>query len=203
MKKRIFINMTAIFVVFMFATQSFALTGTKTFTVSASVPAATGIVINASKVDSTSNQFTLLTGTALSFNPMTFNSVNSIYLPGHYFAIDVGSAGGAGIPDVTVTYTEGTNPNNPGHGLGWKTTATFVKVVGTTETQLASHGPKKLLKDLSNEQIGFIEVVGGFLRIYVGIIPGGTNVPAGGEPFTNSDNPGTYEGTLFISATVA
>ena len=181
---------------------SYALTGSKTFTLSASVPAATGIAINASKVDSASNQFSAVAGTALTFNPLIFNSVNGVYLPDHYFAIDIGASGGAGTPDATVTYTEGANPNNPGHGLGWKASATFVKVQGTTETQLAAHGPKKLLKSVNGETISFVEVVGGFLRIYVGINSGDVSTPATGEPFTNGDKSGTYDGTLFISATV-
>jgi len=188
---------------------SFAVT--RSFVVSASVPRATGVGINAFKVDSATNAFTPVAGTNLSFDPMVFNTANGIYLPDHYFAIDVAAIGGAGSPDVTVAYSEGANPNSPGKGLGWKSTSTFVKVTGPTgsqtETGLTAHGPKKLLKDLIGEFINDTEITGGFLRIYIGVV---THDPAqrfpdpgSGVPFTNGDNPGTYDGTLVISATVA
>ena len=193
------------FAAFSFATPSFAvpLSASKSFTLSASIQAATGISINASKVDTASNQFSPVTGLALSFNPMVPDLVNGTFVPDHYFAIDVGTTGGAGVPTVTVKYTEGANPNNPGgpsHGLGTKSTATFVKISGTTETQLTNHGPKKLLIN-TDETIAPSEIVGAYLRVYVGIVTGGTGVPAGGEPFTNADVPGTYDGTLVVSAT--
>ena len=92
---------------------------TVSFLVSASVPLATGVTITASQVDSATNAFTTVAGTTLSFDPMTYDTTNNIYLPNHYFAIDVGAVGGAGAPDVTVTYVEGANPNGATNGLGW------------------------------------------------------------------------------------
>jgi len=186
-----------------------AVTVSKTFTVSANIPSATGLTITASRVASSTNAFTVVSGTALSFDPMTLT--NGIYLPGHFFAIDVGTTGGAGSPAVTVTYTEGANPNNPRNGLGTKATATFIKVQGVTgnqtETGLVSHGPKKMLKNINSETITSAELTGGFLRIYVGIVTKDQGAtfpdPAGSETFSNTDTPGNYDGTIFISATVA
>jgi hypothetical protein len=172
------------------------------FLVSASIPAATGASIKASKVNSTTNVFTAVTGTDLSFDPMTFNATNGVFLPDHFFAIDVGAVGGAGTPDVVVTYTEGANPNTGGKGLGWHAAATFVRVEGTTEVPLTSHGPKKLLKDLSSEHVTIAETVGGFFRLYTGIVTGDASTPTGGIPFTNADRPGAYNGTLVVTATV-
>jgi hypothetical protein len=177
-----------------------------TFTVSATLNAATGVAITVSSVNATSKAFTTLTGTALSFNPLTFNTANSIWLPDHFFAVDVAPAGGGGSVDATVSYAEGTNPNTAttGHGLGWKSTATFVKVVGTTETVLSAHG-KKMLKDLSGEHITSTETAGGYLRTYVGIVakdPAAVPLdPATSEPFTNVDVAGAYNGTLTVTAT--
>ena len=108
---------------------------------------------------------------------------------------------------MTLSYTEGANPNNPGHGLGWKSTATFTKVVGSTETSLSSHGPKKMLKDLSGEHVLPSEVSGGFLRVYLGIVSKDPTAPipdpAASEVFTNADHAGAYDGSLVITATVA
>lgn len=175
---------------------------TTSFLVSASVPAATGVSITASRVNSATNAFTPVAGTNLSFDPLTFNATNGIYLPDHFFAIDVGVVGGAGAPSVVVAYTEGLNPNNPGKGLGWHSAATFIRVEGTTEVPLTAHGPKKLLKDISSENITSTETTGGFLRVYAGILTGDATTPATGVPFTNADKPGAYNGTLVVTATV-
>ncbi|HBR13991.1 MAG TPA: hypothetical protein DD723_00400 [Candidatus Omnitrophica bacterium] len=178
------------------------------FVVSASIPQATGVSISATKVLSDGNQWGASV-TALDFDPMTLDSENGVWLPDHYFAIDVGATGGAGSPDVTVTYVEGAKPTGQTNGLGYKSIATFVKVTGATgnqtETELNAHGPKKLLKDLSGEQITDTEISGGFLRIYVGVFPGDDQdiLDADGEPFTNSDKPGDYDGTLTITGTVS
>ncbi len=175
---------------------------TTSFLVSASIPAATGASITASRVNAATNAFTAVSGTNLSFDPLTFQATNQIYLPDHFFAIDIGSVGGAGSPNVNVTYTEGLNPNTPGKGLGWHSSATFVRVEGATEVPLTAHGPKKLLKDLTGENITSAEATGGFLRVYTGIITGDASTPTGGIPFSNADKPGAYNGTLVVTATV-
>jgi hypothetical protein len=158
-------------------------------------------------VDATTKLFTAV-GTTLSFNPLTYNTKNSIWLPDHFFAIDVAPTGGGGSTDTTVSYAEPSSPNDAttGHGLGWKTTANFFKVSGTPakEDSLTAHG-KKMLKDLSGENIAPAEVAGGYLRIYVGVVtkdPAAVPLdPASSEPFTNVDVAGTYQGTLTITAT--
>jgi hypothetical protein len=185
-----------------------AATGSQTYTVSATVPAATSVSINASKVNSTTNVFTPVTGTALSFDPLRFDTTNQIFMPEHYFAISAGPANGGGNTDVTVSYAEGSNPNavagGSGHGLGWKTSATFVKVEGATETPLSSHGPKKLLKSLSSERITSTELGSGVFRMYVGVVtnPTAPGEPAGAEVISGADKTGSYTGSLVVSATV-
>ena len=161
------------------------------------------VSIAASKVSVATSVFTPVTGTALSFNPLAFNTTDKIWLPAHFFAIDIGPSGGPGTTDVTVTYTEGTNPNTPGHGLGWKSIATFAKITGaTTEVALPAH-PKKMLKDLAGEHILASELGTSPLRIYLGIATGGTGEPTGVEVISNSDKAGAYNGSLVISATVS
>jgi len=183
-----------------------------TFTVSATVPGATGISITVSSVNSTSNVFTTLAPgtTALTFDPMTFNAPLGIYLPNHYYALDFGTSGGGGTPDVTVTYSEGANPNGSSNGLGTKSTATFAKEVtgsggSTTETFLNDQGPKQLLVNLNAQHVPFTDVVGGFLRIYLGVWTGSQVAPAdpaAGKPFSNGDAPGVYSGSLVATAVV-
>jgi hypothetical protein len=201
MKKKTGIFMMAVGVVVATGV-GIASAATTNFLVSASVPAATGVSITPSRVNSATNAFTPVAGTNLSFDPLTFQAANGIYLPDHFFAIDVGVTGGAGTPTVTVAYTEGLNPNAPGKGLGWHAAATFIRVEGTTEVPLTAHGPKKLLKDLSSENVTASEIAGGFFRLYTGIVTGDATTPTGGVPFTNADVPGAYNGTLVVTATV-
>jgi len=190
------------------------LTSPQTFTVSAAVPLSTSVGITVNSVNSSGSPvFTPVSGTALSFGTLTFTTTNNIniYLPNHYFTLDIAATNGAGAPDTSVTYTEGLNPNGATNGLGFKSVATFAKEVFTssstppTESFLTVHGPKKRLIDLSGEHVAFTEVAGGWLRIYVGIWTGSTAAPAdpsNGQPFSNSDAPGTYTGALLVTATV-
>ena len=191
----------------MYGWAGIAAADTTTYTVSASVPQATSVNMGATRVNSADNSRSAVSGTALSFNPMTFNSANQIWLPDHYFAVDVAPGTGAGSTDVTLSYTEGANPNNPGHGLGWKSTATFMKVAGSTETALSGHGPKKMLKDLSGEHVLPSVVSGGFLRVDLGVVSKDPSAaipdPSASEVFTNADHAGAYDGSLVITATVA
>jgi hypothetical protein len=188
-----------------------AIDESESFIVSAEVPQATGIAINASQVNASTEVWSTVSGNTLDFGMMTL-SADGVYLPDHYFAVDVGATGGAGTPSVTVSYTEGTNPNSPDHGLGWKSTATFVRVEGgpgpedQTEVPLSAHGPKKLLKDLSGELFSESEISGGFFRFYLGIVTGDPEAtfpdPAAAEVFTNADAHGEYTGTLLVSASI-
>ena len=216
MRKKIFIS-NVFFGVLILVCSTTTMAVDKTFLVSASVPAATSVAISAFSVKGTPPVFTSLgTGTNLSFDPMTFITTNNanIYLPDHFFAIDVVAQGGAGSPSATLTFSQTTNPNAPAHGLGWKATATFTKVTfkgplptDTTEAPMSAHGPKKLLKDVNGESITTAETAGGWLRVYVGVVTLDTTQtipdPTGAEVFSNADKPGSYEGTLLISATVA
>ncbi len=190
---------------FMVSQAGMVFADTKTFTVSAAIPLATSVNMAATSIKSSTGARTAVTSSALSFNPLTFNSANQIWLPDHFYSVDV-TPGGAGSTDVTLAYTEGANPNTPGHGLGWKSTATFMKVVGSTETALTTHGPKKMLKDLTAEHVTPAQLGTGFLRVYLGIVtkdPAAVPLdPATSEVFTNADKPGSYDGSLVITATI-
>jgi hypothetical protein len=179
------------------------------FTVSATVPSATGISIGVDSVNSTSNVFTALANgtTALNFDPMTFNTTSNIYVPSIYYALNFGVTGGAGTPDVTVTYNEGTNPNGSTNGLGYKATATFAKevVTGTTTAETITSLGKMRLIDLNGTHEPYTAIAGGYLRIYLGIWTGSTVTPAdptNGQPFTTGDASGQYTGSLVVTAVV-
>ena len=181
-----------------------------TLTVSASVPAATGLLLTVTPINGTTgvagNPST--TATTLPFGTLVFNALNGIYLPVNYYSVAIGTTGGAGTPIVNVTYTEGANPNSPGsstNGLGTKTTATFVTANPTTHVETVSSLGKKRLIDLTGSAGELTTIpVGQYEKVYVGVWNGNTaNVPpdpSNGKPFTNADVGGTYTGTLTFTA---
>jgi len=183
------------------------------YQVSATVPAATGINIVVDSINATGTVvFTPVSGTALSFDAgsgMTFNVADNIYLPSVYYALNISTTGGGGLPDTTLTYADSANPNSGSStqfGLGTKTTATFDQELGSTET-LLSLGKKRLI-DLTGS-VGHVPytslAAGSYLRVYVGVWTGSTTAPAdpvNGQPFSNADAPGQYTGTLTVTAVV-
>jgi hypothetical protein len=206
MKKVLSLVLGGVFLLF----QALPVWAATAFTVSATVPLATGITMVVDSVNATGTTvFTPVSGTALSFDPMTFNTTNNIYLPGIYYALNISTSGGGGLPDTTVTYTEGTNPNSGSAtqgGLGTKSTATFAQELGSVET-ITALGKKRLI-DLTGT-VGHEPYTalasGSYLRIYVGVWTGSTTAPAdptNGQPFSNADASGTYTGTLTVTAVV-
>jgi len=205
MKNKLGVVLGGLFIAFQ--TAAFSAT---TLTVSATIPAATGISLTVTPVNSSTGVWgtSSTSATTLPFGTLTYNSANGIYLPSNSFAIDIGSAGGAGTPTVAVTYIEGTNPNGSSvnGGLGTKTTATFATEANTgstiTET-LAALGKKRLI-DLTGTAGELTNIpAGSWERIYVGVWTGSTTAPAdpsNGKPFSNTDIAGTYTGSLTFTA---
>lgn len=188
-------------------TQAFAVD----FTVSATIPSATGVSITATRnqIVNGTEQFGPQV-TAFDFDPMTLDSVFGIYRSKYFFAIDVGATGGAGSPDVSVEYSNESNPAGQTTGLGAKATTTFSLVSGgpaptdQSEAVIASLGTKLLSQLAGGLAIDESLQAGGFLRMRVGIYDGANAAlnTAGGEPFTNGDIAGDYSGTFTVTATV-
>src|SRR3989338_8556101 len=201
-------NITCFFILsLLLAAPAIAQTTTKSFTVSATVPAAASIGINAFSVNSSTNIFTPITGTFLNFNPLNLDPVSNIYLPNHFWVIDISGQGGAvGNMSTTFEFRPGLTPNVNGHGIGHKTTLTFVKVTSVGEGGLIAHGTKQRVVDITGETILGSETSGGFLRCYLGIVTMDPNAvytdPNNAEVFSNADAPGNYDGILLISSTL-
>ncbi len=190
--------------------QTGGVVGAQTIVVSATVPSATGISLTVTPVNATTNVWntgaTIVNPAAISFGILTYNATSLIYLPTNYYAIDIGTTGGAGSPTVAVTYVEGTGTANPNgvatNGLGTKSTATFVTTSGsgtnTTDAQ-TSLGKKRLI-DLTGAAGELTSIPSGsWERVYLGIWTGSTTTPAdptNGKPFSNTDVAGTYSGSL-------
>jgi hypothetical protein len=204
--KKLFLVLTLLFL----ASPVGAQTTTKSFIVSAVVPATSSIGITVNRVNSQTNQWSAVNSTNLSFGNLGLNSVLGTYFANDYFSIDVAPTGAAPDYQTTVTYTEGSNPNQPRNGLGAKATLTFLKATGqgqdTVETPLSSHGPKRLLRSLNGETILSRETSPGWLRCYLGLVTMDPNAlipdPVGAEPFNVGDRPGEFSGTLTITSTI-
>lgn len=206
--------LTLIAIVALMAVPAFAATYTSgapaDFDLTASVPAATGISITATQVNADTDKWGSAV-TEMNFNTagkLKYDEDNGIWVSNQYFAVDVGLIGGGGNLSTVVKYVEGAKPTGQTKGLDYKATAKFVKVTGVApdqdETNLAAG--QKLLAQLigAGQTIASSETAGGFLRIYVGLYTGDNAAlnTAGGEPFTNSDKSGTYNGTLTVTGTI-
>ena len=208
--KRLFVFLVVILAVTLLPAST--LCHAEDFLVTVDVPQATGVSIVATRnqIVGGVEEFGPVV-TEFDFNPMTYDSLNGIYRSSYFYAIDVAATGGAGAPDVTVSYGSESSPVGQLAGLGSKSTITFSKVSGgpapedQVDAVLASHGPTKLLSQIEpGEAITNTELIGGFLRLRVGVFDGGDPVLVadGGEPFSNADVPGSYSGILTVSATI-
>jgi len=194
------------------------------FTVSASVPQASAITMTVSKV--TVNLAGSVTSfvaqpagtTALPFGTLTLNTATGTYLDGpasatYYWAIDLTPNGsGAGVAQPTVTYTEtSVLPTGQTAGLGQRAGVQFAKVVyvtSSTSNETPISGQHYMLSNLSGVTVPYTGAIGGWMRMDVGLCTGNTSSangvtdPTGCAPFTTSDLPATYSGTLAVTALV-
>src|SRR5665213_269457 len=85
----------------------------QTLTVSATIQGATGLQLTVTPINATTNVqgAPSTSATTIPFGTLTLNTTTNIYLPANYYSVALGATGGAGAPTVTVTYTEGNNPN--------------------------------------------------------------------------------------------
>jgi len=192
------------------------------FEVTVNIPFANGVSIVASQFASSDDAFEGVV-TEFDFDPMVFDTGLGVFLPNHYYAVDVGVIGGAGTTEVNFKYSElsSDRPSQqpPNGSFGHRSTATFVRVLGgplpedqTQEPLPIGHGTNESTQLLKNFFGGGVDIAGsdlngGFFRVFVGIYPGGdingVDIAGdGGAPFTLTDEPGLYKGTVTITATV-
>ena len=196
-----------------------ATTSTGTFDISATIPSASQVVFVVSEVQA--NPITFFPkgqgSQPLNFT-MQYDSTNGIWLPQRFFAIDLSPRDSSNQPapanyqSIQFQYNPGLNPNAPNPGLETKGTVTAVRVEGPTGSQTETKLFGSTLGGVNsnaNNPLDNNDAIGGFIRVYVGIAtgnqtatPGNPADPAGAEPFTNGDAPGTYTGTLIITATL-
>jgi hypothetical protein len=172
--------------------------------------------VKINRVNANDGSWDAKTVDALEFGALNFKSGTdgngkqwTLFLPDYYFAIDVSAKKGS-LPvngSIQVTYVEGSNPNSPGHGLGYKATITYcntyfaskgdLKNKKTTDSVLG----KVLIKDGFALPVSAIK--GGWLRLYVGIATLDPNAalpdPSGAEVFSPADKSGDYSGGIVVT----
>jgi hypothetical protein len=192
-----------VFVVVAFCATNAWASSSQTVNVSATVPTVTGgLSVGISKVTGT---VWTAGQTAISFGTLVLDSVNNIFLPDSYYAVDIGVQDNSGTA-WTVTHTRNSllfGSNN----LDNKVNVAFVKQTSATAgTELS-----KFSFGLSNgKAFTKAELAGGWLRIYYGVgtggtignIVGGTPIDASGVTPIGLDTPaGTYTGSVTITLT--
>lgn len=185
------------------------------FPIQLTLPAATTVKFVVSQVTPGSPPtFVEHGGNFLNFDTagLDFSSANGTYLPKKFWAIDVAPTDAAGVPapgnygSISFTYSSNVVPSGQPatEGLNNRATFTAVKVQGATDSQTETTLQKAAL-GASHTDLTQADVDGGFLRVYVGGATGeteGPNFVTGTKPFTLGDKPGTYTGTLTITATL-
>ncbi len=211
-----------VFLVILFMTKSsYAFIMNKDLGLVATIEAATGLnFLTFSVTNSSGSDVLSPAGSTLSFGDLIYSAVtdplthvvSTSWRSDHAFAIEIAPVGGtASTMNINVQYSELTNPNSTtnGHGLGWKSTVTFMNIINNVESPITAHGGtgKMLLKDLpeSGEAVTSAQIIAGSLRMYIGMVAKDPSAaipdPVDGEVFTNFDQPGEYTGKLTISAT--
>lgn len=171
------------------------------FTLSAQVPASTGASFGVSKV--IGGQFTEHNSNNLSFGELTLNTELGIFLASHFFAIDVGGSAGAGVPDISVQYFDTGSPNEATANLGDRGTFSYSSVVQSGGDDIVTLKDGMSLHQANTLLIDSDDLDGGFLRIIVGMATGDEALDEGDAvPFNLGDAPGTYTGTLTLTAVV-
>lgn len=150
------------------------------------------------EVDTTNldlGDLSLVTGTDADGEPF------QVFLPNHYYAIDVGS-NGAGNPDVQISLTADTKPADATSGLPEHGAITVAEVI------FGQPVPNNILSGSFNQMDGYTyeAPTGSWTRISIGAATGedvdGTfDDNSNAVPFTASNPAGTYTATIQLSAT--
>ena len=174
----------------------------------AAMPSATSIEVAATPIDSkgtaTATDDTWGTTTkstsaiSLDFETatLTVNPATGVYGSQYYYALEIGSVGGAWSGPVTVSYTAGAN-NLALHATATVQLMTFNPTGDPTATDVET----VRLDGIST--LSLSQLTGHWPRIYIGLANGDEPAALSVEPFTAASAPGSYTGTLTFTYTGA
>ena len=166
----------------------------QTVTVNATVATITGgLSVSVSKVTGT----VWTAASSISFGTLVWDTVNHIFLPNCYYAVDVGVTDNSGTP-WTLTHTRASLANGTSN-LNNKVNVSFNKQTSST----ASTELRKVSFGNSNG-VAYTkaQLSGGWLRIYYGVGTGEPGADAPGvTPIGIDTLAGTYTGSVTITLT--
>ncbi len=186
--------MSAVMVVFCAAGAWAA--SSQSINVNASIPTMTGgLSVTVSRVNGLGSAI-FTPASSIDFGSLTWDTVNHIFLPENYYAVDIGVTDNSGTA-WTITHTRTSLAGN-GNNLDNKVNVSFNKQTSATvssELQKVSYG--------NSQSISYTkaQLAGGWLRIYYGVGTGDPTKPdATGVTPIGLDTPaGTYNGTVTIT----
>ncbi|MFH0917530.1 MAG: hypothetical protein V1830_00170 [Candidatus Omnitrophota bacterium] len=190
--KNILIGM--IFVVVAFCATSAWAAQAQTVTVNATIPTITnGLSVTVSKITGT----VWTAASTISFGTLIWDTVNHIFLPASYFAIDIGVTDNSNTA-WTVTHTRASLAKGTDN-LNNKVNVSFVK-----QTSDTTDVPLQKVSFGNSQSIAYTkaQLTGGWLRIYYGVGTGEAGKDADGVTPIGLDTPaGTYTGSVTITLT--
>lgn len=168
------------------------------YTIGANVPSSTGASFTVSKV--TDGVFTPHASNNLSFGELSLDSDNGIFLAPYYFNIDVGGVGGSGIPSIDIQYSDTGSPTGATTDLGDHGTFSYFSITEVEGSEVQTDLDFLSLHEADGLTITSTDLGSGFLRIALGVSTGNPPVEGDAVPFNLGSAPGTYTGTLTLTA---
>jgi hypothetical protein len=191
--KNILICMVFVVVALCAATNAWA-AASQTVTVNATIPTMTGgLSVTVSKVTGT----VWTAATSIAFGTLVWDTVNNIFLPASYYAVDIGVTDNSGTA-WTITHTRA-NLANGTNNLNNKVNVSFNKQTSST---VATELQKVSYANSNSIAYTKAQLSGGWLRIYYGVGTGEAGKDATGVTPIGLDTPaGTYTGSVTITLT--
>ena len=194
--KKVIVCMLAA-VIFAFCTTAVWAATFQTVNVNATVPVmAGGVTVSISKVPVVGgvDGTWILNQSSISFGTLIFDTVNHIFLPDNYYAVDVGVTDNS-TPNWAVTHTRASLG-----ALDSKVNVSFVK-----QTSATAFTPLQKVSFGNSQGVSYTkaQLAGGWLRIYYGIGTGSLIKPDATDvtPIGMDTPAGTYTGSVKITLT--
>ena len=182
-----------------FTSAAMAGTYTRDVIIKAIVPETQGLNVVVSRVHKEGDDEVWEHVSEICFDDLSYNTEYHIFLPQHWYVIDVGVNSNASNWTISYTATSIVGPN------GYKLD-NHINVVVLKQTE--KNGYTLLKKCTYGEMLSASfdrsQLLGGWLRIYYGISTGDEEIdPPNAEPITVDVPAGTYTGTITITLTTS
>ncbi len=195
MKRTVLIGLIASLV---FASSALADTYSQSVIIKAIVPEMQGLDVAISRVHVEGNDEKWEHASEICFDDLSYNTKYHIFLPQHWYVIDVGVNSNASNWTISYTATSIVGPN--GYKLDNHINVVVFKQKEKSQTLLK----KCTYGEMLSASFDRSQLLGGWLRIYYGISTGDKKVdPPNAKPITVDVPAGTYTGTIILTLTTS